>query len=351
MLPCLACAHLETPPGLGGRNSPATAFCLLVLCLASTVPARAQRAIIVSGKVRTEAGVPIPPGVSVWLETADRSPVDQRIANSEGQFEFSGLSKALYRLKVTAPGFNPLEQDLDLTYVVEHAFVNIYLTPATKTRPSPASLPALSDQPAPKKARKEYEQGSKALQEKDLVNARAHFETAVEQYPCYARAQTELAYILVLQHDAARAEAALKKSIQCDNGYLEAYARYAIILNTEKRFGESEAILQEGLRRSPNDWEFHYQLGASYAGREQYAKAEEEYLKAQSLNPSLPAEVHVKLADVYQKMGAHDKAYAEMQAYLLAEPGGRFAARIRTIMQRMESSGTVKSVQPAQPRP
>ena len=55
------------------------------------------------------------------------------------------------------------------------------------------------------------------------------------------------------------------------------------------------------------------------------------------LNPPAPPEVHVKLADVYFKERMFGKAYAEMQAYLVAEPDGRFAAKVKDLMRQMDS--------------
>jgi regulator of sirC expression with transglutaminase-like and TPR domain len=78
-----------------------------------------------------------------------------------------------------------------------------------------------------------------------------------------------------------------------------------------------------------------------------FTRAEQEYLKAESLSPSVPAEIHVKLADVYLKQSAYDKAYAEMQAYVRAEPDGRFAAKLKMVMHQMESDHLVTAVQPS----
>jgi hypothetical protein len=59
----------------------------------------------------------------------------------------------------------------------------------------------------------------------------------------------------------------------------------------------------------------------------------------------MPAEFHVRLADVYTKEGSYGKAYQEMQSYVHAEPNGRFAAKVKNIMQQMESSGVVSAAQ------
>lgn len=39
-------------------------------------------------------------------------------------------------------------------------------------------------------------------------------------------------------------------------------------------------------------------------------------MKVASLIPNLPSELHLRLADLYSTIEQHDKAYAEMQAYV-----------------------------------
>jgi tetratricopeptide (TPR) repeat protein len=229
----------------------------------------------------------------------------------------------------------------------------ITLTPLNKIKKIPALAPALTDEQAPKTARKEYEKGSRALATCQLDEARTHLEKALSEFPCYARAQTDLAVALTERRELPGAEAALRQTVQCDPGFPDAYTQLGQLLNAEKKSAESADLLQDGLRRSTGAWQLYYQLAMAHFGLKQYSQAEEEYLKVQSLNPNPPADLHVKLADVYLKENAYDKAYAQMQAYLRAEPEGRFAAKIRAIMRQMESSGALRAppTQSAQPPP
>jgi tetratricopeptide (TPR) repeat protein len=246
-----------------------------------------------------------------------------------------------YRLIVTAEGFETWQQEIDLGEGANEYIVRITLSPLNKVKEIAALAPALTDAQAPKTARKEYEKGSRALAARQFDEARTHLEKALSEFPCYARAQTDLAVVLTERRDLQGAEAALRKAMECDPGFPDAYTQLGQLLNAEKKFAESADLLQDGLRRSPGAWQFYYQLATAHYGLKQYSQAEEEYLKVQSLNPNAPAELHVKLADVYFKENAYDKAYAEMQAYLRAEPDGRFAAKIKGIMRQMESSGAV----------
>ncbi len=311
-----------------------------------TTPAAGQYRSSISGEVRTDEGRVIPFDVTIRLETVNGAPADQQTTDSKGRFEFANLPKMLYHLTATAAGFIPDQRDVDLRSAGDRVIVNLFLTPAMKTRPVPAGVATLMDLRAPEKARKEYEKGVEALTRRSVQEARIHFEKAVADYPCYTRAQTDLALTLSSARELAPAEAALRKAIECDPGFLDAYAQLGKLLNAQKRFAESEALLEKGLSRSAGAWQFYYQLGAAYYGLGKYPQAEEAYLKVQSLNATPPSELHVKLADAYLKQAAYEKAYGEMQTYLRADPDGRFAAKVKNIMQQMESAGVLRAGKP-----
>jgi len=60
-----------------------------------------------------------------------------------------------------------------------------------------------------------------------------------------------------------------------------------------------------------------------------------------ALNPQASTEVHAKLAAAYLQQGNSEKAYTEFQAYLRAEPEGRFAAQAKRLVHYLESSGAL----------
>lgn len=335
------------------KSSPwaSTQFRILILLGCWCLSARTAGAATLSGKVTTRSGEFNGSLATLKLESADGSLVDQRTTGgSDSRFEFDGLPRSQFRLRTDAPGFQPQVTDVDLTGPREHVYVEVVLLPLTKVAPPASALPALTDESAPKKARQEYQKGSRALQERKPDEATLHFGKAVAEYPCYARAQTDLARALVMQNKIPEAETALKKAIHCDGGFLEAYTRLAMLLNGTKRYPESEKVLAEGLRRAPSSWNLYYQLGATHSGLGEYEKAEADYLKVRSLNPLAPTELHVRLADLYHRMKAYGKAFAEMQAYLLDDPNGRYAARTRAVMHEMESSGLIHAAQTPPPQ-
>ncbi|MBZ5513340.1 MAG: tetratricopeptide repeat protein [Acidobacteriia bacterium] len=301
---------------------------------------------MIGGYVRGPDGRALSSGVTMTLETEDGEMVQSQLASRDGQFEFGGLRKMRYRLSATAEGFQPAQEFLDLRTPSARALVNFFLTPMSGMKSEKGLAPSLTDQQAPKKAREEYSIGMGAFAKGEYASARGHLEKAITDYPCFARAHTQLALTLIGMGSSSQAEAPLRKSIECDPGYYEAHLVLGQLFNQEKKFEESEKILTEGLRLSPASWQFYYQLGVAHFGLRQYDKADLDYQKALSFNPTPPPEDHVKVADVYLAQEAYDKAYAQMQAYLQAEPSGRFAEKIRKIIREMEAAGVLDRSRP-----
>jgi Carboxypeptidase regulatory-like domain/Tetratricopeptide repeat len=297
------------------------------------------------GRVYGEGGKSLP-NARVRLETSEGDSVVEELSDEQGSYNFGGLTRAVYHLSATLDGYETFRQTVDLTRSAFRTIVDIAMTPLNRGT-SPSEPPALTDVSAPKKARQEYQKGMRALAAQRLQEAKSHFSKAVESYPCYARAQDAVAMGFVSDHDLASAEAALKKSIACDPGYWSAYLKLGELYNIETRYKESEPLLQEGLRRNPGLSKFHYQLGVAYFGMGVYDKAQEEYLRSESLQPPAPAEVHVKLADVYFRQRSFRKAYDEMKSYLVADPDGRFAGRVKDLISQMDAYRTAHPAAPA----
>jgi tetratricopeptide (TPR) repeat protein len=317
-------------------------FFLLVL---SAAPGFCQETFTVEGQVLTDRGLPPATIARLHLETADGQVVADQPADSRGQFRFINLTRQSYRLTVTADGFQTEQQSLDMVRGHARYMITITITSQEKAKSKGANV-SVTDLSAPKKARKECEKGQRAFQKDNLPEARRRLESAVSAYPCYARAQTSLGMTLELLGENALAEKAFRKAIECDAGFLEAHVQLGIFLNHQQRFAECLADLRKAIGHFPGSWQLNYQLAAAEYGLGQYPQAQQEYLRAASLSTEIPAEIHVRLADVYTRQGAYADAYAECQAYLRTDPQGRFAAKVTEVMRHMEQSGVLKDSRP-----
>ena len=318
-------------------------------CLTLPTPASGQRTTSLNGEVRTDTGASVK-GAMVRLETQEGELVDEKPVTTAGQFFFTNIPKSYYVLIVTADGFETYRESVNLAEGADQYDVSINLVPASRVAEAKAEPPALSDAQASKDARREYQKAEKSIESRKYGDARKHLESAVSQYPCYARAQTKLGLVMSEQKDYKGAEAAFRRSISCDAGYLDAYLELGQLLNAEKRYAEAVPELEQGLRQAPANWQFYYESGAAQYGLKHYDLAEQQFNKAKSLTGTPPPAIDAKLADVYLKENSFQKAYASMQDYLKTAPDGPFAPRIKNIMKQMESSGVLQAQAPAFPQ-
>ncbi|MBZ5516340.1 MAG: carboxypeptidase regulatory-like domain-containing protein, partial [Acidobacteriia bacterium] len=206
--------------------------CLLIVFAAPAAPSGLSQQLPVSiqGQVHTGDGSPLPNDITVRLEEAEGASMAQQFVGIDGKFEFRDLKEGLYRLRVTAEGYKTALQDVD-THWYASRYPDIYLVRQdTKETPGPPSRTVAStDLAAPKKARKAYEKGRAALQKGNSEEARRQLEKAVAEYPCFARALTSLGVARSFQGQFEPAESSLKKALECDSGYLEAYVQLAIL--------------------------------------------------------------------------------------------------------------------------
>jgi len=295
----------------------------------------------IQGEVRMTDHKPLPSDTKVRLQQTDgRPPAEERV-DSSGKFEFGELTRTAYRLTVTAEGYQTVIETIDMTFGVTQQCVVQLVPIVTKTPPPPG---AVTDLAAPKRARREFERGSRELEGGKLEAARKYLEKAVAEDPCYARAQTALGVTLTRQQQWAEAEAAFRKSIKCDGGFLEGYVQLALLLRGQEKYEECSATVAQALRLFPNEWRLHYQLGKAKQSLGDYATAEQEYLKARALNATPPPGIHLQLAVLYRSWKKYDSAQAEMEAYLRADPNGEFAELTRKMLRDLQASGLVSSV-------
>jgi tetratricopeptide (TPR) repeat protein len=326
----------------GRAIGPALTVC--VLMLACQPSAFCQRSASLSGQVTTRDGVPIPIGVTVTLRTNTGQSVAAQPVDSAGHFEIDGLAKIDYRMVVTAKGFRPAELDADLRYSGGNVTINVQLTPEPKQQPNKGAVTSVAELRVPAAAKKKYEKGSRAFQERRYSVAQRYFEQATQDYPCYARAQVDLATVLIIQKTkSAEAETRLRKVIQCDGTFLDAYAELAQLLNAKGQYEQSIKTLRQGMEHSPDAWQFHFQLGIANYGLKNYSEAEKELSEVSRLNKTPPPILYVKLADVYVRESKYPEAYGEMEKYLRKDPEGQFAPRIRTIMKQMKAAGVIST--------
>jgi tetratricopeptide (TPR) repeat protein len=323
---------LALPQGPPGGQGPAT----------GGPPANPQRLVRVTlkGQIRAADGGAIPVLAMVYLRSQNEDPVVSKAVDISGDFEFTGITPAVYHLVVTAENYVTYRQTMDLlTGPAEYYTVNVVLVPAPATEATAGVRPALTDEAAPKSARKEFEKGSRALSENKNEVARSHLQKAVSVYPCYARAQIALADLDLAENKPDDAEKNFKKAVECDGGFLKPFSQLGQLYYKQKKFQASDEILSRGLRLFPSSWLLHYQHGAVLFDEGKYPEAVRAFENAAASNPDMPAEFHAHFANAYLKIGNSARALVEIETYLRLDPNGKYSTGARQIAQALKNQG------------
>ncbi len=76
-----------------------------MICIASfAAPLMGQMGPAIEGQVGAINGLPLPSDITVRLEAAEGTYVNQTILGTDGRFTFTNLNKGMYRVVVTARG-------------------------------------------------------------------------------------------------------------------------------------------------------------------------------------------------------------------------------------------------------
>lgn len=265
--------------------------------------------------------------------------VDSTMTDTQGRFYFQAVGPGDYTLVTSKLGYYTKEQDLKIRIAMAGQYVTVFLTaegPLVKGKGKPEVSAA--ELALPSKVRDEFEKGKNELKKKKYPAAIQRLEAVTRAQPQFALGFEVLGVAYYRSGDSAKAEAAFRKAIDLDSKRAESYIQLGLLSYDGQHYADSQRYLETGLRIEPGSWFGHYQLGLTYFALENYKDSEKELRKAQDLDPSF-SEVHVRLGNVYLRLQNASKAMAEFEDYLHMNPKGRFAPRIRQVVDQMRNSG------------
>ncbi|MDT5270567.1 MAG: hypothetical protein QOH49_2753 [Acidobacteriota bacterium] len=267
-----------------------------------------------------------------------------------GTFRFTGLQPGSYTVVVEGgDDFETAREQVSLepstistsrgavgTPFTRPITLQIYLRPkrAASNQAQPGVLnAALANVPKP--AVDLYQKGVEAARKNDNERAVDFLKLAVDAYPNFPLALSEMGvtYLKLKRPEkAAEAFAASLKLAPDDNGTLLAYGRALFDL---RRPAEAEEQFRKALKKNAASPWAHFYLGMILLGRREFDAAEGE-LKAAGSDGEIPM-AHYYLGGLYWEMKQHKKAADELETYLKLTPSAPDATRLRTTIKELRA--------------
>ncbi len=302
------------------------------------LPRSAGNRAAIRGEVRFAQGGGRADGVLVSLESLNGGMAGQVTTDRAGKFSFTGISKAVYRIMASLPGFRTMTREVNLTTTPT---VNLVLSLSPDTRAEDQIAPGqdvVVDARAPKEARDEYERGrTELLNNNDTAEGILHLERAVGIYPEFLQAQLLLgtAYLDSFQMD--KAEAALKRVLEINPNTPQALLALGEGHRLSRRYTEAEKELLRGLQLNSTSWQGHLCLGRIYLDTGQIAKAGPEIGRALQLNPK-NAGTYLIAGNLLLKADKTEEALQMYQQYLRLAPDGKYADEAKQLIAKIKKA-------------
>jgi Flp pilus assembly protein TadD len=309
-----------------------------------------ERTLTVRGKVLDADDHSQLEGVKVELRSFSGATVATAFTRGAGDFEFPNLTAGNYDLIAQLGGYRTLTERLDVNGSVLGLSLELHPNaPKTTATPGPSAVSA-RELSIPRKAHDAMEKGEALMYQKsDYQGSIKQFERAVQEYPDYYEAYTQMgiAY-LHLQNDAG-AEQALHKSLELSQErYIDALFWLATLLNDSNRFADAEPFARKAIEVDSNSWQADAELARSLLGLNRPAEAEKSALAAAKLRPE-NALLYLILANVHSQLENAPALLEDLNNYLRLAPTGPMADQARA--QRKQLQEALGNAQQSSPAP
>lgn len=310
----------------------------LPVCLADS----GEETYELRGKIiRFDDGKPIKGVVPVVFLRAVTSPfTTNTLVGPSGRFSFKKISAAPYRLTIAVPNWGQMEQSIDIgpsfaddknRIDMEFKFQPDYQTEATDV----VSLKQLS---VSEKAKKEYREALKKLEDKETDEAISHLERAVEIAPHYTEAWNHLGTISFVFREYAKAEMYFREALKYNSNSFSPIVNLGAALYALGRIEESLIFNQKAVSLNPRDPLANSQLGLSYLALKKYPEAEDHLLKCKSLDPAHFSHPQLTLAELYRQLQDTEGMIRELKEFVFFHPDDEKVPALRRILEELENT-------------
>jgi tetratricopeptide (TPR) repeat protein len=196
---------------------------------------------------------------SSTTQTATQSSTQSSSTQSSSQTE-TRLKLVPCELRAQLSGYRSSVVKLqDITLAPMNTVGAIVVYPINKIHGTTVSMTSLN---APKKAKKQLDQATKAYKKENLNEAVSLLHSAVAEYPNYAEAWLQLGLVYQKQQRNKEAHDALKQAITADKMYIAPYVQLGWIAIRESKWQEAADAVEQALALDPLSFPEAYYLSA-----------------------------------------------------------------------------------------
>lgn len=241
---------------------------------------------------------------------------------NNGRFRFNNLPLGVYLLVVEVENAEVARISVDLRSPilldVRRDISFEWRLPSNSTKP--AVVPAGDTYVRGPATQKLFQSALKAKERKQYAKASELLRQIIQTDAKDFQAWFELANVHFLVKKLEEAENEYLRAIDTHPGFFLALLNLGRLELFQKRYDVAIEVLRQAVKAGPNVADATYFLGEAYLQNKLGSSAVTCFEEALRLDPQGMAEVHLRLALLYDRAGMKDKAAVEYQEFLKKKP-------------------------------
>jgi Flp pilus assembly protein TadD len=165
-----------------------------------------------------------------------------------------------------------------------------------------------------------FDKAERLIKQKEYSKALGLLHQVVESDPNDFEAWTELGTAYFLNKNSADAEKAYLQAVQLEPTFTLALLDLGKLRLDQKNFTGAVDVLTKAAAIPPPSAEVYYFLGESYLNLKKGSKAVEYMNQAIDVDPIGKAEIHLRIAEIYDAVGLKQLAAQEYEKFLTKRP-------------------------------
>lgn len=316
----------------GARAPFANAAVALVLCLCAVAASpTTSRAQVTRGQhtlygdfrvdeSRAPGMVPISFDIILYTETG--LVVERQAVGVSSRFRFINLVNGVYDIAVEVEGREVARTRVNINSLYKNDFrqdIALAWNPPP-AGPRPGTVDAASHYKRSSAHQTLFERADAAAVKKNYEEAAAALRQIVEADPADFPAWTELGTMNYAMGRAPEADEAYTRALKEKPDFLRAAVNLGRLRIAMKNFDGAIEVLTTAVEKHPQSADANQLLGEAYLQVKKGSKAVPHLNEALRLDPQGKADVHLRLAALYNGAGLRDRAALEYEQFLKKKP-------------------------------
>jgi tetratricopeptide (TPR) repeat protein len=288
----------------------------------------------ITGTVYYPSGTPVNYRMRLLLSSLTGGEVIATTDDS-GKFVFSKLAIGTYTLAVEGEkDFEAVSQQVEIMRRGDVQNVNIRLTDRGR-KADKAKAVNVENVKVPQNALDSYEAAVALSAKGDPKGAIVKLNLAIEQFPEFMLAHTELAAQYLRLNEFSKADESLKVALKLRPDAYEPLITQATLLFRTNRLDESEQYCRQALKARENSAVAYFYLGRIFQSTNRFEAAETQFRNAIKYGGPQMREAHRMLANMYIRLEDFKKALVELEAYLKLYPDAPDAEQLNGVAREL----------------